>query len=469
MCGDTVETESQPEGWTPTAAERLDFSSRTKWAPRIGRSLGESLNQTALSVFAVVCVMVAAAAAFVCYSLRTFSRGRLADLCRRKGNEARFGEILREDVRVLTAWEAVQFASLLIGLAAILPTILDGTAHVWHAALIVLGLVIATVVLLVALPWSLSRVASESALFTAWPLLMAVARCAHPFVLLAQRLDTLTHRLAGREDPSSATAASIAEEIQSVVDEGHREGLLETRASRMIQRVMVLQEEDVQAVMTPRTEMLCIQKDVSLDDARRLLLEAGHSRVPVIGDSPDDIVGILYAKDLLKYLEVANVRAELADIVRAPLYVPETAGVDLLLERMKQERFHMAIVLDEYGGVVGLVTLEDILEEIVGEIVDEFDPAEEESIQRIDDRTMEVDARVHLDDLNELFEFGLPEDDDYDTIGGFVFSELGHVPARNESLTWRNLRLTVLEADQRRIIKLRIEVDESLVTASGEA
>lgn len=412
---------------------------------------------------------VAGLAALVCYSLRTFSRSRLADICRRNGKELRFGEILREDVRVLIAWEAVQFGSLIIGLAAVLSRIMEVPPSAGEWLLVVAALAVGTVLLFVALPWSLSRIASEPLLYAAWPVLLAVAWCVHPFVWLAQGLDTLTHRLAGRKDPTPETSTSIAEEIQSVVDEGHREGLLEGRASYMIQRIMELQEEDVRAVMTPRTEMVCIHKDVSLGEARRLLLDAGHSRVPVIGDSPDDIVGILYAKDLLRDLDAAGESTRLADIVRLPLYIPETTGIDLLLERMKRERFHLAIALDEYGGVVGLVTLEDILEEIVGEIVDEFDPAEEEPIQRIDERTTELDARVHIDDLNEQFQFGLPEDDDYDTIGGFVFSQLGHVPATNESLTWGALRLTVLEADQRKIVKLRIEVDDSLVTASDHA
>ncbi len=426
------------------------------------------MSPTALSVIAGLFLTVAFVAAFVCYSLRNFSRSRLADVCRRNGNELRFGEILREDVRVLTAWEAVQFACLLVGLAALLPELLSPPQAAGRWVLAVTGLSAGFVLQFVAIPWSVSRVTSEPALCAAWPLLLAVARGLHPFVWLAQGLDTFIHRLAGQKDPTPETSASIAEEIQSVVDEGHREGLLETRASHMIQRVMELQEEDVRAVMTPRTEMVCIQKDVSLDEARRLLLDAGHSRVPVIGDSPDDIIGILYAKDLLRFLDSDGEQTPLAKIIRKPLYIPETTGIDLLLERMKRERFHLAIALDEYGGVVGLVTLEDILEEIVGEIVDEFDPAEEEPIQRIDDHTMDVDARVHIDDLNEQFEFGLPEDDDFDTIGGFVFSQLGHVPAANESLTWGKLRLTVLEADQRKIIKLRIEIDESLVAASSE-
>jgi CBS domain containing-hemolysin-like protein len=231
---------------------------------------------------------------------------------------------------------------------------------------------------------------------------------------------------------------------------------------------MELSEEDVGAVMTPRTEMFCINRDVSLGDARTALLDAGHSRVPVIGDSPDDIVGLLYAKDLLRHTGDGD-DLPLTSILREPFYIPETTAVDQLLERMKRERFHMAIVLDEYGGVLGLVTLEDILEEIVGEIEDEHDPAEEEPIQQIDEWVAEVDGRVHIDDLNERFNYNLPENEDFDTIGGFVFSELGHVPEVGETLTWQSLRMTVVEADKRRIIKLRIEVDRSLIPATGDA
>src|SRR5690606_26794444 len=290
-----------------------------------------------------------------------------------------------------------------------------------------------------------------------------------PLVALTNRFDTLVHRVAGRRDPGGEETSLIAEEIQSVVNEGEREGLLETRAGRMIHRIMELSEEDVGAVMTPRTEMFCIHRDVSLSDARLALLDAGHSRVPVIGDSPDDIVGLLYAKDLLRRSGNGDEDLPLTSILREPFYIPETTAVDQLLERMKRERFHMAIVLDEYGGVLGLVTLEDILEEIVGEIEDEHDQAEEEPILQIDEWVAEVDGRVHIDDLNERFNYNLPEDEDFDTIGGFVFSELGHVPEVGETLTWQSLRMTVVEADKRRIIKLRIEVDRTLIPAAGDA
>ena len=235
----------------------------------------------------------------------------------------------------------------------------------------------------------------------------------------------------------------------------------------MIHRVMELQEEDTAAIMTPRTDMFCIEADSTIEQARERFLEAGHSRVPVIGKTTDDIVGVLYAKDLLRYLHNDPEQTiALRDIVREPFYVPETTGIDTLLEMMKRRHVHIAIVIDEYSGVAGLVTMEDILEEIVGEIVDEYDTAEDDGIRPIEPGVIEVEARVHIDDLNERFGFDLPEDDDFDTIGGFVYTQFGHIPGQGESFTWRNLRFHVLSADKRKIHHLRIEAEA--VPTAGE-
>ena len=215
--------------------------------------------------------------------------------------------------------------------------------------------------------------------------------------------------------------------------------------------------------------MVCIRATMSLEEAREQLLAAGHSRIPVIGETTDDIVGILYAKDLLKHVSTGKERsASLKEIVREPYYVPETTGVDTLLENMKRKRVHLAIVVDEYGGVAGLVSMEDILEEIVGEIVDEYDSAEETGILNVSPGIVDVESRVHIDDLNEQFHYGLPEDGDFDTIGGFVFHELGRIPTSGESFAWKTLRITVQSADQRSIHKLRIEENQTPAAASSE-
>ena len=215
--------------------------------------------------------------------------------------------------------------------------------------------------------------------------------------------------------------------------------------------------------MTPRTEMMCVAADCTLEEARVSLIEAGHSRMPVIGDSTDDVLGILYAKDLLKALEphrTGEPIAVLRDIIRDPLYVPLTTPIPALLELMKRQKVHIAIVNDEYGGVSGLVTMEDILEEIVGEIADEYDEDDqsEDDIRTVSPSIIETEGRVRLDELNRRFDYGLPPSDDFDTIGGFAFSHIGRMPSAGETLDWERLRLTILEADARRIQRVRIEL-----------
>ena len=427
------------------------------------------MSPTALLVLTGVSSAVAFLASLAGECLRNFSRSRLAEVCRKHDNEARFGSILKEDAEALIACQLFAGACTVAAVGSFFSFVEPRVdAPLWWTTNLAVAVAL-IVTLTVLIPWTIARVVAETLLYHTWPLLLAFTRSMRPVVMAANRLDTLVHRVAGRRDPGEEETSLIAEEIQSVVDEGEREGLLETRAGRMIHRVMELREEDVGAVMTPRTEMFCLSQDVSLHEARQALIEAGHSRVPVIGDSPDDIVGLLYAKDLLRYVEENGEQVPLATLLREPPYIPETTAIDQLLERMKRDRFHMAIVLDEYGGVLGLVTMEDILEEIVGEIEDEHDHAEGELIQPVNEWITEVDARVHLDDLNDRFSYDLPENEDFDTIGGFVFSELGRIPTAGETLSWRTLRMTVLEADKRRIVKLRIEVDRSFVHAGDEA
>jgi CBS domain containing-hemolysin-like protein len=313
-------------------------------------------------------------------------------------------------------------------------------------------------------------VTGERFLARTWPAIELLMRLARPYLALARRADAFLHRLWGLKEPGENKLETLTREIRSVVELGQREGILAAQARRMIERVIALQQDDVAAVMTPRTNMDCVEASSSLDEARRRLVEAGHSRMPVIGNSTDDIVGILYAKDLLRHLsdgaEVSGL--SLRDIVREPFYVPETTGIDKLLENMKRRRVHIAIVLDEYGGVAGLVTMEDVLEQIVGEIVDEYDTAEDSGIRQIVPGSVEVAAWVRIDDLDEQFGFDLPDDEDYDTIGGFVYARLGRVPKKRDVLTWRQLRFTVLEADKRRIQRIRIDTAASQAARTAE-
>jgi CBS domain containing-hemolysin-like protein len=304
-----------------------------------------------------------------------------------------------------------------------------------------------------------ARVGGARFLFSTWPVWSFAGKLATPLVWAAEILDQFLHKAAGRS-PSEPTEESFEEEIRTIVSEGHREGLLEEEAREMIEGVMELGDAVVSNIMTPRTDIHMIQADTSWDEIVESLIEWGHTRVPVYGSSRDEIVGILYSKDLLPELAKSadEKRRPLVEMLRKPLFVPDTKPVDDLLNLFQKSRTHIAVVLDEYGGVSGLVTIEDVLEEIVGEIEDEYDEKSEDEIRKIDDDTCVAVGRAHVDDINSVMAFDLPENDDFDTIGGFVFAEFGRVPAVGESITWQDsVRLTVLEATRRRVNRVRLE------------
>lgn len=409
--------------------------------------------------------------ALLCFSLRDFSRSRLEEVCRQHEKLDRFGLILHRYEKCLLLSELLL---LLLVVAAVwnaagaeyfrgfsYPSVEGWRAVVeWGAQCLALMLAIGTT--FVVLPWTLSRVIGEAFVYRAWPIVSLAGRLLSPVWQTSIRLDRIVHRVFGVPERDSETAASLlTEELFTVVDESRREGVIQLNASTMIHRVVDLQTEDVAAIMTPRTDMVTIAANVPLRDALPEMIDNGFSRVPVIRDGIDDIVGILYARDLLKHAaDIDNGNAtNVGDIARDVLYAPESQGIGDLLEAMRQQKVHMAIVVDEYSGVSGLVTLEDILEEIVGDISDEYDH-KDVSLWRhhVEGRT-EVDARFHLDDLNEEFGYSFPEDQEFDTIGGFVMSCFGRIPAAGDEYFWKDLKLTVLEADERHIAKVRIDGD----------
>jgi CBS domain containing-hemolysin-like protein len=275
----------------------------------------------------------------------------------------------------------------------------------------------------------------------------------------ARIVDSMLHRLAGRRPPH-ADEDSIEEEIRTIVSEGHREGLLEEEAREMIEGVIELGDAVVSHIMTPRTEINMIQLDTPWDEVVETMIDSGHTRVPVYDKTRDDIVGMLYSKDLLPELAKCadDPHKPLNELLRKPLFVPETKPVDDLLQLFQKSRTHIAVVLDEFAQVSGLVTIEDVLEEIVGEIDDEYDQKTEAEVRKIDGDQCEALGRAHVDEINALMGFNLPEEEDFDTIGGFVFAEFGRVPAAGESITWQDsVRITVLEASRRRVNRVRLE------------
>jgi putative hemolysin len=283
-----------------------------------------------------------------------------------------------------------------------------------------------------------------------------LGRLLHPLVVLLTRATAAIARLLGAE--VSTEQQISADELRLIVERGGEQGVLEAEEEQMINAVIELGDRRVHEVMVPRVAIAALPSDATFEQAIDLVVEVGHSRIPVYHDSIDEIVGILYAKDLLPYLKAdAGPRPPLRKLLRPPVLVPESMTVDDLLHEFQRRKVHVAIVLDEYGGTAGLVTIEDLLEEIVGEIQDEYD-VEEPLVVRLSDHEARVDGRADVDELAELFDLDLKLEDaeEYDTIGGLVYHRIGGVPAPGDSIDVDGLRLTVETTDGRRVGKVLV-------------
>ncbi len=275
-----------------------------------------------------------------------------------------------------------------------------------------------------------------------------------PLVRVLTAITTAVSRMLGAGD--QAQGVMTTQELSILVERGGEQGILEAEEEQMIQAVIELGDVRIHEVMVPRIAMVTLAAGATMEDAIDLVVEEGHSRIPVYEDTIDEIIGILYAKDLLPFLKGSvSERPALRSLLRTPVFAPESMSVDDLLHEFQRRKVHIAIVLDEYGGTAGLVTIEDLLEEIVGEIQDEYDE-EEPLIVRISDDEARVDGRADVDDLAELFDtnLGLEDGDEYDTVGGLIYHRIGGVPKPGDQVAVDGLTLTVETTDGRRVGKV---------------
>ena len=245
-------------------------------------------------------------------------------------------------------------------------------------------------------------------------------------------------------------------EIRALIQIGHERGALELEERKMIHSIFEFGDTIVREVMVPRIDMVTVEKNATYDEILRSIVENGHSRIPVYEEKVDNIIGMIYAKDLLK---VANDPAGLRikELLRPAYFVPEEKKIDDLLHEFQTEKIHIAIAVDEYGGTAGLVTMEDIIEEIVGEIQDEYD-SEQPMVRRIDENTIAASGRISIDDLNEWLNRELiPDSDAYETLAGFVYSQLGEVPHKGQEFQFEDHRFVVEEVLGKRITRIRLE------------
>jgi magnesium and cobalt exporter, CNNM family len=356
-----------------------------------------------------------------------------------------------------SAYAAVNLTvSLQVFLAGTGIPVLSTSAEAIALIIVTLLLSLFTIIFGELVPKSLALTHAEAFALRLSGFIVLMLRVLGPLVHVLTAITTSVARMLGAGEASQGVMST--EELKILVERGGEQGILEAEEEQMIHAVIELGDQRIHEVMVPRIAMISLPSTASYEEAIDLVVDEGHSRVPVYEATVDEIVGILYAKDLLPFLKAtAGERPTLRSILRTPVFVPESMSVDDLLHEFQRRKVHIAIVLDEYGGTAGLVTIEDLLEEIVGEIQDEYDE-EEPLIVRLSDDEARVDGRADVDDLSELFDFqvALEDADEYDTVGGLIYHRIGGVPKPGDQIEVDGLRLTVETTDGRRVGKVLV-------------
>lgn len=244
-------------------------------------------------------------------------------------------------------------------------------------------------------------------------------------------------------------------ELQEMISESEEEGIINEDEEEMLHSIIEFGETIVREVMIPRTEMVCCPIDAGIETLLETIIRSGHSRFPIYEGTTDRIVGIIYAKDLLRYWGQESGAIAIGKVMRPPFFVPETKRIEELLQDFRSRRVHLAIAVDEFGGTSGLITIEDLLEEIVGDIMDEYD-FEEDQLEQDEDGSYLVDARINIYELEELLSLSVLDKEQFDTLGGYLAHLVGHVPVVGETICDGKLKMTVIDGDERRISRVRI-------------
>ncbi len=403
-------------------------------------------------------------------SLVEFSRARLEQRLAKRGNQAeaeataRWISDQRDELALAAAIWRVAFLALLF-VAVLAPRTVEvrGAEAVdptltWLVSSLI-GILLWIWIVMIGLARALAEHAASAVVArSAWmlPILSVISR---PLVIPLEWLDEVVRRLVGAE---RGAEDDLEEEIRQVIEESERDGAIGETEMEMFEALVDFRSVTVEEAMTPRIDVVGIEIHEDFEVIKRKVLEEGHSRYPVYDGDLDHIEGVLYVKDLLNFVgrEVSSV--ELKPLLREALMVPESRKISDLLQDFRTHKVHMALVLDEYGGTTGLVTIEDVVEEIVGDIRDEHDTEEEPvpTFVRNADGTIDVDARMHTDDVNDELDLNLPEDGDYDTIGGWIFSSVGRVPRVDDEFTLGRIQVKILEAEKTRVSRVRLRVLE---------
>jgi CBS domain containing-hemolysin-like protein len=407
--------------------------------------------------------------------LDSFEGRSLEIFCRVKKNRERFASVLRYQDSVIRGSEYLRMIGtvffLIAGTAALmtpagwLPSLVvegagGGSDVGWNAGVVAGWVTVAMITMMAVhawLPEVVTRFASAPLLYHTWPFWRALSSVMNPFALPGEMIEAVTRRLSGKKENEDESEELLEDEIRTMVAAGTSMGIFGPGVREMIQNVMDLGDDTVGHIMTVRGDIDAVEVGDSWPEVLRKVIKSGRTRLPVYEKTLDTVVGVLYVKDLLPELADGKPPSRpLSEIMRHAWTVPVDRSVDALLREFLHSRSHMAIVIDEFQQTTGVVTIEDALEEIVGEIVDESDEEEETRFEIIDDSTVVVSGRVMVDDLNERLHWELPESDDYETIAGLVLSSLGAIPEPGASFEIGDASFEILQASRQKIEMMEV-------------
>ncbi|MBN1804613.1 MAG: HlyC/CorC family transporter [Sedimentisphaerales bacterium] len=402
------------------------------------------------------------------FALRIFSYAKLQEAFKASGkkrNPDELAEQLAEKSEELIL--ACFFYRLIfnVGILLLLVSIFISVKPEGKTAVPIIGYLLTFIIAMIiftvfslAIPRAWAKYTGEKILSRTFTLLKFFNVIASPVIYILGLYEALIRRLAGvAETTPEEEHEERQEEFITGLEQHRTEGVLDEEEQEMIENVLELSSTTANEIMTPRTDIVAAEVNSDLQKVLDIVTSAGHTRIPVYEKNIDNIIGLVYAKDLLTEIGSSASEFRLRDKMRAAYFVPESKLLRDLLHEFQNQKLHIAVVLDEYGGTAGIVTLEDILEELVGEITDEYEDTPTEPIKNIDQNTVEADARTNIGDINDQCELNLPEDEDYETVGGFVFSQLGYIPKTGESFDYKNLKFTIISAEARSIKRVRIQ------------
>jgi putative hemolysin len=389
------------------------------------------------------------------YSLRGYSRGRLAEYLGKR-NADRWFEPITENTADLDFLTAVfrQFSNILIWVLVFASFEQTYYSPLVRYAMTVIVAGIIAIFVSITIPRGIAKYAGAEVIGYFAPFLNLLGRILFPLSKVMHGTDDVMRRaLGGKEE----TESEIQQEILSAVEEGEKEGVVDEQEREMIESVIEFRDTAAGHIMTPRQDIAAVSIDATLEQVKHTMEESRHSRIPVFEQSLDHVVGILHARDLLQFLGQSDPRFDIRSLIRPAIHVPETKPLSDLLSDFRHQKLHLAIVLDEYGSTAGLVTIEDVLEELVGEIADEHD-TEAAMLKKIDDKTVDADARIRIEDLNRLAGLNVPEDAGYETLAGFLTTSLSRIPEKGAVYEHDKVRYTILDAEPQRVKRVKIEI-----------